>query len=598
MPASIWLKLAPRTRKVLFRSIDEATRQGADQVTAEHLLLAMTSDDQSAAAFVLERAGAPTVRVREMLDARLGGRGTPNGRPTTLASSARRALELAEEESRKLRHLHVGTEHLLLGLIVGTSGPAGDVLDRLGVTYDTARSGVQAWRSAGMPRGAKPPMLRQLLPAAVRGAIERLAMPAWHKISTGYKVFVGTSIGHPGFVKDPYPLYRRLRRRCPIRRDPLVGVWVITSYDETLAMLRDSRFQRDPFNLDHLPPGIRQQLGLADNVKTYESTADLFSLQMLFLDPPKHTRLRGLLAKSFTPRVVQNLRPRIQELTDLLLDKVRGAGSMDVIRDLAYPLPTMVIAELLGFPAEDYERLKVWSDDFAALLGFNPTDEQQSKAMQSLEQIQHYFETIVARLKVRPRDNLLSALLTVDSEGDRLSPAELFANCILLLAAGHETTTNLIGNGMLALLRNPDQLKLLRRDPSLIVNAVEELLRYDSPVQWTSRVAAQTIELGGKTISQGDFVLASLGAANRDPKYFPDPDRLDITRPVSANKHLAFGSGIHFCLGAALARMEGQIAIGSLVSSFPTLRLGRQRLRWHKGVVFRGLESLNVTFSA
>ena len=590
----MWSRFAPRMRKTLFRGIDEAARRSATEVSAEHLLLAILHDRESAGAFILEHAGAPVDRVRADLESRLNGSGKSNGNVGILAPSARRALELADEESRKLRHLHIGTEHLLLGLIVGTSGPAGEVLDRLGVTYDAARYGLSAWTRGHMPRGKKPSRVSRLVPWQVRNAIGRVTGPALRAVSLGYKVYVRTSIGHPGFVKNPYPLYRRLRRRYPVRRDPIAPVWVVTSYDETLAVLRDPRFARDPFNWDHLPPAIRAELGVPEKFGSYESTQDLFALQMLFLDPPRHTRLRALLARSFTPKVVQNLRPRIQEITDSLIERLKSAGSMDVIRDLAYPLPTMVIAELLGFPASDYEKLKEWSDDFAALLGFEPTDSQHERAMQSLERMRDYFDEIVDDLRARPMDNLLSALLTADAEGDRLEHAELFANTILLLAAGHETTTNLIGNGLLALLNHPDQLARLRTQPELITGAVEELLRFDSPVQWTSRVAAETIELGGKTIPQGDFVLAALGAANRDPKYFNHPDRLDIARPASENKHLAFGSGIHFCLGAALARLEGQIAIGTLVSRFPHLKLARQKLAWRDGVVFRGLKSLTV----
>lgn len=594
MPLSMWNRFAPRMRKTIFRAIDEAGRRSAGEVSAEHLLLAVLGDKESAAAFVLEHAGAPLERVHTELLSHLNEKTAPPGRVSRLSTSARRALELADEESRKLRHLHIGTEHLLLGLVIGTSGPAGAVLDRLGVTYDAARRGIASWKRGRQPRGKKPSRVSRLLPARVRDSMPRLTGPIVRVTSLGYNVYVRTSIGHPGFVKDPYRLYRRLRRRDPVRRDPLAPVWVVTRYDETLAMLRDPRFQRDPFNSDHLPPAIRAELGVPEGVGSYESTQDLFSLQMLFLDPPRHTRLRALLARSFTPRVVQNLRPRIQQIADSLLDRAGSSGEIDVIRDLAYPLPTMVIAELLGFPPDDYEKLKEWSDDFAALLGFDPSDEQHARAMKSLEQMQAYFDRVIDRLREHPADNLLSALLAADADGDRLGDAELFANTILLLAAGHETTTNLIGNGMLALLRNRQQLELLRREPQRIAAAVEELLRFDSPVQWTSRVAAETIELAGKAISQGDFVLASLGAANRDPKYFPDPDRLDITRPIAENKHLAFGNGIHFCLGSALARLEGQIAIASLLARFPDLRLARQKLTWRPGVVFRGLKSLRV----
>ena len=317
---------------------------------------------------------------------------------------------------------------------------------------------------------------------------------------------------------------------------------------------------------------------------------------MLFLDPPDHTRVRGVFAKTFTPRSIERLRARIQLVTDKRLDRMATAGGGDLIAELAYPLPVIVIAELLGFPPEDFPKLKQWSDDMAGALALRPTVEQQIKAAAAREEMRVYFDGVVATLRARPGDNLLSALLDLTSGpggDDRLSPEELFANCVLLLAAGHETTTNLIGNGMLALLRNPDQLANLRADPTLIDSAVDELLRYDAPVQWVTRVAGEDIPLTGGTLPAGAVVLASIGSGNRDPAQFTAPDRLDLRRPD--NKHLSFGSGIHFCLGAALARMEGTIAIGSLVARLPTLRLDNHRPRWRGGVIFRGLHSLPVS---
>jgi len=290
---------------------------------------------------------------------------------------------------------------------------------------------------------------------------------------------------------------------------------------------------------------------------------------------------------------VEAMLPYIQALVDRILDEVAPAGELDVIADLAYPLPVTVIAELLGFPPEDYERIKEWSDAMAASLGLNPTPAQQARSGAARAAIRAYFDEVAGRLRQKPADNLISRLLAVSAEAGRdegLSPDELFANSVLLLAAGHETTTNLIGNGVLALLRNPDPLRALQHDPDLTPTAIEELLRYDSPVQLTTRVAGADIPLGGQTIPRGDILLACLGSANRDPAQFPDPDRLDIRR--ANNKHLAFGSGPHFCIGAALARMEADAAIRALITRFPNLRLERQRLRWHTGRTFRGVKAL------
>ena len=265
---------------------------------------------------------------------------------------------------------------------------------------------------------------------------------------------------------------------------------------------------------------------------------------------------------------------------------------MDAIRDLAVPLPIQVISELVGFPAEDYEQLKTWSDDFAAALTINPTTEQQDRSNQSREEMRGYFEKVVADLRANPKENLICTLLAANENGKRLSPMELFANCVLLMAAGHETTTNLIGNGILALLRNPDQLALLRNDPSLISSAIDELLRYDSPVQWIMRVASEELELRGQKIRRGEVVLGSVGAANRDPEMFTDPDRLDIRR--KNNKHIAFGNGEHYCIGAMLARMEAEIAIGTMVRRFPKMRLKSKRAKWNRNIIFRGLRNLPV----
>jgi hypothetical protein len=268
---------------------------------------------------------------------------------------------------------------------------------------------------------------------------------------------------------------------------------------------------------------------------------------------------------------------------------------MDVIRDLAYPLPTIVIAEMLGVPAGDRARFKQWSDDFAVFLGsFNPTPEQQQQALASVLELKEYFRALVPELRRRPRGDLLSDLATAEEQGDMLSEEELLANCTLLLFAGHETTTNLIGNGLLALLRHPDQLHRLRAEPRLVGSAVEELLRYESPVQGTRRLAKEAVTVDGRRIERGQFVLLLLGAANRDPEQFPDPDRLDVTR--SEVRHLAFGHGPHFCLGAPLARLEGQIALGTLLQRTPGLRLETETVAWREQFALRGLKSLPVSF--
>ena len=309
-------------------------------------------------------------------------------------------------------------------------------------------------------------------------------------------------------------------------------------------------------------------------------------LSMLFLDPPQHTRVRALFGRALTPRRLAGLHPRVQQITDVRFAEVLPTGRMDVIGTVAYPLPVIVIAELLGFPPDDYPLYKRWSDDFAAA--------RYAAAARSRVELRAYFDTLADDPDRPAGDDLLSTLLAAGDELGALTRDELFINCALLLAAGHETTTNLIANGLRALLKHPDQLDRLRRDPTLIESAVDELLRFDSPVQWVSRVGGERLELSGVTLPPGAVLLGSIGSANRDDRQFADPDRLDQSRPD--HRHQLFGSGVHFYLGAALARMEAEVAIGTLAQRCPNLRLTRRRPRWKKGLIFRAMRELPVRF--
>jgi cytochrome P450 len=387
-------------------------------------------------------------------------------------------------------------------------------------------------------------------------------------------------------LADPYPSYARLRRIDPVHwmEDP--GSWVLTRYADIVSVLRSPHASAE--RLD-----IAQRRVPAEFQEVFTSRKDA----MLNADPPRHTRLRLLVNKAFTPGAVAALAPFIQRFVDDVLDTVRPRGRMDVIRDLAYPLPATVIAELLGVPHADRDRFKQWSDDTAALAGNLPgslSEDVLRRGAEGLRELRAYFAGIVAQRRVEPRDDLISALVRAEQEGERLNEAELLANAVLLLNAGHETTTNLIGNGTLALLRHPDQLRRLREDPALIPTAVEELLRYDSPVQFTSRVLKADLALGGKQLRAGQTVLLLLGAANRDPAQFPNPNRLDVGR--ADNKHLAFGLGSHFCLGAPLARLEGRIVFETLLRRLPGLRLAGPAPVYRQNFNLRGLEALEVAF--
>lgn len=396
------------------------------------------------------------------------------------------------------------------------------------------------------------------------------------------------ALAHPVIQADPYAYYRRLREADPVLRDEEMRVWILTRHAQVGAILRDPRFSAARIEAEM--KGL-VEAGLAPIRPLYEFLGDM----MLFSDPPKHTRLRRLVNKAFTPRVIEGMRGSIQRIVDRLLDGVATTGRMDVIRDLAYPLPTAIIAEMLGVPVEDRDRFKKWSDDFAVFLGtFQPDEHQMTQALRSVREISEYFRGTVAELRRVPRDNLLSALARAEDEGDALGEQELLSNALLLLAAGHETTTNLIGNGLLALLQHPDQAQRLREQPGLIESAVEECLRFSSPVQLTTRVVLEDLELGGKQVWHNQYVVLLLGAANRDPAQFRDPDRFDIGR--GDNRHVSFGLGPHFCLGAPLARLEAQIAIGTILRRLPNLRLEPGRLEWQPTPTFRGLRALPVSF--
>ncbi len=387
----------------------------------------------------------------------------------------------------------------------------------------------------------------------------------------------------PAFHRDPYPFYHRLRVADPVHTTPL-GFVVLTRYDDVLTLLRDPRFGREGFH-----PMLAASQPSPTNPEPLPPS-------MLFQDPPVHTRLRALVTKAFTPRAVEAMRPQIQAIVDRLLDRAQEAGRMDVIDDLAYPLPVTVICEMLGVPTDAHAAIKGWSADLARSLdaiGLPAADEIRERGVQARRALADYFRTLLPERRRRPGPDLLSALLEVEEQGDRLTEPELLSMLILLFVAGHETTVNLIGNGVLALLRHPAELARLRREPGLAASAVEELLRWDSPVQRTARTPATDVEIAGHTIPRGTLVVGAIGAANRDPAHFPDPDRLDVGR--ADNRHLSFGFGIHFCLGASLARLEGQIAIDTLVRRAPALELAPGELEWRQSSTLRGLVALPVT---
>jgi cytochrome P450 len=392
----------------------------------------------------------------------------------------------------------------------------------------------------------------------------------------------------PEFRVDPHPFYQQLRTHDPVHWSAFLGFWVLTRYADCVTVLRDAkRFSADPrdiTNYDVLMQNIGENRPLIQMQRNW----------MLLLNPPDHTRLRTLVTKAFTPRVAENMRPRIQGLVDELLDQVQSAGKMDVIADLAYPLPVIVVAGMLGVPVEDRDKFKAWTRDLARTLDPILSPEILEAGDAATLAFIDYFKALVEKRRKDPQDDVLSALIAAEEQGDRLSEDELLATAILLLGAGHETTMNLIGNGLLALFRNPAQLEKLKADPTLIQSAVEEFLRFDGPVQMTARTALEPVEIGGRTIEKGQQAVIVLAAANRDPAQFADPDSLDIAR--KENPHIAFSHGIHYCVGAPLARAEAQIVFETLLRRMPKLRLQTEELEWRETVTLRGLKALPVGF--
>jgi len=414
---------------------------------------------------------------------------------------------------------------------------------------------------------------------------------------------------------NPYPFYEQLRNHDPIHWDEELGFWVLTHYSDIDSLYTDERFSRAQGLIRGFQRLAQSDRQIADPV--YHS----FSKTVFYADPPYHTHLRGLMNHAFTPRRVERLRPYIQKTVNELLDVAQSKANVDVIHDLAYPLPVMVIAELLGLPASDRAQFKKWSDDLFAILGTvrHKSSDLLERAEQSLNEMTEYVKDLSHERREHPKDDLLTALLSVTEEeslacphphalssphasgelareqeaASALTQEELVANINILLSTGHETTTHLIGNGLLALLQQRKQLEKLQAQPGLLAPAIEEMLRYDNPVQITYRSALEDANIKGKQIRKGDLVNTIVGSANRDPQRFSNPDSFDITR--NEGRHLGFGIGIHFCIGAPLVRLEAEIVFETILRRFPRISLVAETLEWQEHPIFRGLKSLPVS---
>lgn len=388
----------------------------------------------------------------------------------------------------------------------------------------------------------------------------------------------------PDVLANPYPLYAKLRREDPVHWDPFLHAWVVTRYDDVVQVLHKFQADRTP------TPELLEAMGAPE----LSEIATVMVRQMLFMDAAAHTRIRQLASYAFTPNRIKVLREHIQAIAERLIANVDRKG-FDMIADFGVPLPAIVTAEMLGVPADDYPKLKDWSFTFSEMLGnFQHNPDRSDAVLAALRGMIAYFREAIVQQKENPREGLVRSFMLAEHNGDRFSDEEIVANCILTMVGGLETTTNLIGNGVLTLLRQPELMQQLRDDPSLIPGAVEELLRFESPSQHTARLAPSDVMLGGKLIKQRQAVIAVMAAANRDPERFPEPDRVDFTR--TPNRHVAFGWGAHFCFGAALARMEGQIAFELISQKLPNLRLADgAELEWRDNLGLRGLKELRVT---
>ena len=405
-----------------------------------------------------------------------------------------------------------------------------------------------------------------ILPRNVRRALRPVLSPvmlAWERMESG----VSYDPTSAAILSDPYDTYDRLRAKDPVHRMRLINAWVLTRYEDVDMVLRDHRrFSKDD--------------GIEDEYRS-----------MLHHDPPDHTRLRSLVSKAFTPRSVRELHPRVHRIVAELLHDLDGKDRFDLIESLAFPLPVTVIAEMLGVPPQDMDKFNRWSNDISLTIEPSLRDDQIRRVQRATEELYEYFEGIIEQRRRNPQDDMITALLNAEDEGDKLTRPELLGTLVLLLVAGNETTRNLIGNGMRALLKNPDQLQRLRDNPDLLDSAIDELLRYDSPVQLDGRLVHSDVEVAGHQIRAGQRVLCAIGAANRDPSAFTAPDKLDIARSEKSN--IAFGRGIHHCLGAPLAVLEARAAFSALLARFPHIELIAEPV-YREQVVLRGLEELWV----
>ena len=586
----MWHRFGQGFREVILRAVAQLDAGNERDLSTRHLLSALAAERDLPAAKILSQMGISPAAI-EVASAQIKlGERPHEGQEQGLTPEARAAVERTYGLAAELDDEYVGGEHLLLALLIDpNASDAGCALAQLGVTWERAGQTLmmqQQWRTCA-PQGIRVPgsRLRRLAGGARRkaGRARRVAygLADYQKPFMPYLLFPGRT------TDNPHPFYSRLRRR-PFYWDAQIQQWVVTGYADVLAALAEPRLSHKTYTpsawgREDLPPLVEREFRRLDSS---------ISAQMIFQDAPEHLSRRSRVARLFTPRVIDRMKQQVQETTDALLDAIAAKGRTEVIADLALPLPLTVIARMVGVPEEDARQFKKWSADFNTYVGGEASLPQSLAAYHNLQELTAYFQHLIPLRLRDPQEDLLTLLLQADENGERLTEGEVITNCLLLLAAGHENTTRIIGIGLLALLRCPEQMGWLRENPALIAPAVEEILRYDGPVQWTLRVTREAFEWRGHSFQKGQMVRLGLAAANRDSTQFPNPDQLDITR--AENRHVAFGNGPHFCLGAALTRMEAQIVLGALIARFPRMRLASEP-EWCRGnFTFRGLQTLQI----
>lgn len=586
----MWHRFSPDLKDAILCAARCAAASGGCGLSTGHLLTALVAEPDSPVVQILARLNITPEIVHQALASQSQPE-TCSGEPDlALTHEARAAVDRCYHLALELGDSYIGGEHLMLAFAREPhASDAGRSLEGAGATWDRICRGLMAVQAHRLhpPNGVS-------VPGLYARRLRRAALGATWRFQRLFRIlprlnqpFAPYFFTRERIKSEPYDFYARLRRR-PLYFDTLIQHWVATGYDEVAGLLAESRFSHTSYaeptwQSDKLPPVVdREFCRLEGTVRR----------QMLFMDAPQHTRLRGVVAREFTPTVIARMREQVQQVTDEFLDAGAKKGRMDIVADFAEPLPIVIIARMLAVPEDQIARFKRWTEAYFAFIAGETGMREDLAAYESICDLSEFFRALLPERRERPGTDLISLLLNAGDDTFRLTDEDVIANCFVLLAGGNETTTRLIGNGMLALFNSPDQFHWLRNNPSQCAAAVEELLRFDSPIQWTDRIATESFTWRDRKFEKGERVLIGLAAANRDPAQFPDPDRLDLSR--SRNRHLAFGNGPHFCLGSALARLEGQIAFETLIRRFPRLRLDGDPIRPHSALTFRGLGSLPV----